>query len=67
MLVEVAVMPAMMMVMPVMMVVVEVMPVARNPVALLNPAPAVPHRSANGADVLNEAAVGGSCEARGAR
>ena len=56
-----------MMVVVVVMPVVPMMAVARNPVALLNPAPAVPHRSANGADVLNEAAVGGSCEARGAR
>jgi hypothetical protein len=43
------------------------MPMAWNPIALLDPAPAVPHRSANGTDILNEAAVGSSGKARRAR
>ena len=62
-------MPVVMMAMhmvPVMAMVMPVMP-ARHPVAPLDPAPAVPDRAADVANVLDQIALGSRSKACGAR
>lgn len=63
----VAVMPVVVMVPPVVMVVVPVMAARTHPRTVLHPAPAVPDRMADVADVLDEPALAGGRQSAGTR
>lgn len=56
-----------MVVVPRMVVMVVVMPPRASPMAIFDPAPAVPDRAADVADVLNKSALGRGSKSGGAR